>query len=68
MLFLVGVMLSIGTFLLNLIMFAMGKMGAEINAVVVVIICAVVVGVIGIPLLVFFIFHLCLIISGKTTR
>lgn len=61
-------MISIGTFLLNLIMFAMQKMGSKIDSVVLVIICAVVVGIIGIPLCIFFIFHICLIISGKTTR
>lgn len=61
-------MLIIGTFLLNLIMFGMEKMGSKVDAVVVIIICSVVVGIIGIPLLIFFVFHLCLIISGKTTR
>lgn len=68
MLFLTGVMISIGSFLVNLIMFAMSKTGAKIDAAVLIIICAVVVGIIGIPLLIFFIFHICLIITGKTTR
>lgn len=66
--FLTGVMLSIGTFLLNMILFAMQKFGSDISPVVIIVICAVVVGVIGVPLFVFFIFHLVLICKGKTTR
>lgn len=67
-LFLAGVMLTIGTFLLNLILYGIEMMGSSIDTKVVIIICSIVVGVIGIPLLIFFIFHICLTITGKTTR
>jgi hypothetical protein len=61
-------MLTIGTFLLNLILYGIEMMGSSIDTKVVIIICSIVVGVIGIPLLIFFIFHICLTITGKTTR
>ena len=61
-------MISIGAFLLNLIMFGAHKFGSEINANVLIIICGVVAGVIGVPLLGFFGFHLWLICMGRTTR
>jgi hypothetical protein len=61
-------MLTIGTFLLNLIIYSISMIGSQIDTKVVIIICAVVVGVIGVPLLIFFVFHIWLTITGKTTR
>lgn len=51
-----------------MIIFGMQKFGSQVDSTVVIVICSVVVGIIGVPLLIFFIFHLCLIIQGKTTR
>jgi len=61
-------MISIGAFLLNLIMFGAQKFGTTVDANVLIIICSVVAGVIGVPLLGFFGFHLWLICKGRTTR
>jgi hypothetical protein len=61
-------MLTIGTFLLNLIIYSISMIGSQIDTKVVIIIFAVVVGVIGVPLLIFFVFHIWLTITGKTTR
>jgi palmitoyltransferase ZDHHC9/14/18 len=66
--FLAGIMLTIITFFVNVIVFAISNTGEEINQTVIIIICSVIVGVIAIPLLGFFIFHLYLAISGHTTR
>lgn len=61
-------MLTIGSFLLNLIIYSISMIGSQIDTKVVIIICAVVVGIIGVPLLIFFVFHIWLTITGKTTR
>lgn len=61
-------MLTIGTFFVNLIIFAMQKAGSSVNSTVLIIVCAVAVGLIAIPLFGFFIFHLYLMFTGKTTR
>lgn len=61
-------MLSIGTFLVNLIIFGVSKTGTSVDSVVIIIVCAVAVGLLGVPLLGFFIFHLYLAVTGKTTR
>lgn len=61
-------MLSIVALVANLIVFFVGKSGSEVNSVVIIIVCAVIVGLIAVPLLGFFIFHIYLVISGRTTR
>lgn len=66
--FLGSLMFTIGTFFLNIIIYIMQKSGSEVNSTVIVIVCAVAVGVIAVPLLGFFIFHLYLAITGRTTR
>lgn len=66
--FLAGIMLSIGTFLVNLIIFGVSMAGSNIDSVIIIIICAVAVGILGVPLLGFFIFHIFLAVTGKTTR
>ncbi len=61
-------MLSIVALVVNLIVFFVGKSGSEVNSLIVIIVCAVIVGLIALPLLGFFIFHIYLAISGRTTR
>ena len=68
MLFLTGVMLSMGACIANIVIFAMWKFSGKIDSTVFIAVCAVVLGIIGIPLLLFLIFHLYLCLSGKTTR
>ena len=67
-LFLASVMLTIGMFFVNVVVFAMSNVGTEVNSTVVIVICSVAVGIIAIPLLGFFIFHIYLAITGNTTR
>ena len=55
-------------FFVNVIVFAIANAGSEVNSTVVIIICSVAVGIIAIPLLGFFIFHIYLAVTGKTTR
>jgi MFS-type transporter involved in bile tolerance (Atg22 family) len=42
--------------------------GNQINPTVAIVICAVVFGVIAIPMVVFVVFHIYLSVTGKTTR
>ena len=67
-LFLASIMLTIGLFFVNVIVFAMANTGSEINSTVVIVVCSVAVGIIAIPLIGFFVFHIYLSASGKTTR
>lgn len=68
MLFLTSVTLTIGTFVLNCIIFAMNRAGSQVNATIVIVICSIVVGLIAIPLIGFLIFHVYLSCTGRTTR
>ena len=68
MLFLASVMLTLGTFVLNGVIFGMNRAGSAVNSTIVIVICSVVVGVLALPLLGFFIFHIYLSCTGKTTR
>ena len=61
-------MLTIGIFFVNMIVFSIANAGKEVNETLVIVICSVAVGIIAIPLLGFFIFHIYLAITGKTTR
>jgi hypothetical protein len=61
-------MLSMGTLIVNIVVFAIDKAGSKVDSTIVIIICSVAAGIIGVPLLGFFIFHLYLIFTGKTTR
>ena len=61
-------MLTIGIFFVNMIIFSVANAGKEVDQTLIIVICSVVVGVIAIPLLGLFIFHIYLAITGKTTR
>lgn len=61
-------MLTICTFLVNVIVFSISNAGNEVNSTIVIIICSVAVGIIAIPLIGFFIFHIYLAATGNTTR
>ena len=61
-------MLTIGIFFLNMIVFSVANAGKEVNETLIIVICSVSVGIIALPLLGFFIFHIYLAITGKTTR
>jgi hypothetical protein len=61
-------MLTFVVLIANLILFFVNKSGSSVNSVVLIVICSVVVAIIALPLLGFFIFHLYLVITGRTTR
>jgi hypothetical protein len=61
-------MLTFVVLIANLILFFVNKSGSSVNSVVLIVICSVVVGIIALPLLGFFIFHIYLVITGRTTR
>lgn len=61
-------MMTGGTFLLNVIIYVVNKAGTSINKTAIIIVCSIVVSLIAIPLLGFFIFHVYLILTGRTTR
>lgn len=66
--FLLGVMCSISTAIINLVVFFLSQGGSEINSTVAIVICAVVLGIVALPLLAFLVFHVYLALTGKTTR
>ena len=65
--FLVGVMSSMCTLIVNLMIFMLGQ-NDDVDPTVVIIISSVVVAVIALPLFGFLVFHIYLSVSGKTTR
>jgi len=65
--FLVGVMVSMVAAIINVIVFSTSKSG-DFNPMIVIIVCSVAAGLIGLPLLGFLIFHIYISVSGNTTR
>jgi hypothetical protein len=61
-------MLSIFLIFISLIIFITGVAGGSINANVVLIISSVVISIIILPLVCFFLFHIFLVCTGRTTR
>jgi hypothetical protein len=61
-------MLTMVALVANLILFFIAKSGSSVNSVVLIVVCSVIVAIIGLPLLIFFIFHIYLMITGRTTR
>jgi hypothetical protein len=68
LLFLAGVMCSIATAVVNLIVYFLAVSGSGVDSTIAIIICSVVLGIIAVPLLGFLIFHIYLSLTGKTTR
>lgn len=68
MLFLTSVLFTISTLIINGVVYGMARADSKVNSTIVIIVCSVVVGIIGLPLLGFFIFHIYLSCTGKTTR
>jgi hypothetical protein len=68
LLFLAGVMCSLATAIVNLVVFFLSAGGTAVNSTVAIIICSVVLGIIGLPMLCFLVFHVYLSLTGKTTR
>ena len=66
--FLGCVVLSVVLIVINMIVFMISRSAENISQTVVIIIAAIVGGLIGIPILGFFIFHLYLAITRNTTR
>lgn len=67
-LFLIGVICSVVTAVVNLIVYFLTVKGSSCDSTVPIIICSVVLGIIGIPMLAFLVFHIYLSLAGKTTR
>jgi hypothetical protein len=66
--FLVGVMISIASIIINMVVFAIFQNGSTIDSTVIIIVSSVIFGIIAIPLLGFLIFHIYLSLTGNTTR
>ena len=56
------------TFLINLVIYLLNKGDKEISSTAIIIIVSVIAGIIGLPLTIFFVFHLYICITGRTTR
>ncbi len=68
MLFLAGVMSTIITAIINLVVYFLSVNGSSIDSTVAIIICSVILGILAVPMLGFLIFHVYLSFTGKTTR
>jgi hypothetical protein len=55
-------------FLANIILFAQSEDTDEVGGTVAIVICSICLGLIGLQLIGFFIFHIALLIKGTTTR
>jgi hypothetical protein len=67
-LFLVSALVTIGTLTFNLIIYGIHKSGSSVNSTAVIIVCLVIVGLIAVPFICFFLFHIYLLLRGRTTR
>ena len=54
--------------MLSLILFLVKRQGGEISQTVIIVISAVLAGLIGLPLVIFMVFHIVIAIRGQTTR
>ena len=61
-------MIAIGMLAVNLIVFGIQNGGTQIDSTVLIIIVSVAVGILAIPILLFFGFHIYLNVTGRTTR
>jgi len=68
MLFLICVFLSLVLFIINVVVYAISRAGGGVNQTVVIVIVSVVGAIIGVPMVVFMVFHICLAVRGRTTR
>jgi hypothetical protein len=66
--FLGFVVLSCALLIINMVLFIISKSAGNISQIAVIVIVSIVGGLIGIPILGFFIFHLYLAITRNTTR
>jgi hypothetical protein len=66
--FVAGVVCSLATVSINVIIYLVSLNGDSVDPTLAVILCSIVMAVIGVPMLCFLIFHLYLSIKGKTTR
>lgn len=66
--FLASVVLTLVTFIINAVVFANNQNGQDVDPSVVIIICSVAISVVALPVIIFFIFHIYLSLTGKTTR
>lgn len=66
--FLGFVVLSAALLIINMVLFIISKSAGSISQIAVIVIVSIVGGLIGIPILGFFIFHLYLAITRNTTR
>lgn len=66
--FLATMMIALILMIVNLIVFGIQNAGSQVDSTIIIIICSVGVGIVVIPLLAFFFFHLYLSCSGRTTR
>lgn len=66
--FLASVLLTMVMLIVNLIVYFVSKSSGSINQTAIIIVVAIIAGLIGIPILGFFIFHLYLAVTRNTTR
>lgn len=68
MCFLASIIITIIALVANVVIYLTAKAGTQVNSIVIIVVCSVIVGIIALPLIGFFIFHLYLVITGRTTR
>ena len=66
--FLGFIVLSAALLIINMVLFIISKSAGTISQIAIIVIVSIVGGLIGIPILGFFIFHLYLAITRNTTR
>ena len=66
--FLASVFITFILLLINMIVFIISKSNSNISQTAVIIIVSIVAGVLGLPIIGFFIFHIYLACTGNTTR
>jgi hypothetical protein len=66
--FLASASLSVLMLIVNLVVFILKQSQDDISQTAVIVIAALIAGLLGIPLCGFFLFHLCLVLAGSTTR
>jgi hypothetical protein len=68
LLFIAGVMCSMATAVINLVVYFLAAGGSAVDTTIAIIICSVVLGIIALPMFGFLVFHLYLSLTGRTTR
>lgn len=61
-------MCSVITAIINLVVYFLAQGGSAVDSTIAVIVCAVVLGIVALPMFGFLVFHVYLSLTGRTTR